>query len=114
VNAGVEGPPSVRESNQELSLGHDLLAIHMNVEAKPDDVDVCGRIPVCARVRAVRIAERDVHAREFFVLQDVSDHFMQFHVGADGELADAVAVLVGVGVAPEILPQLQVLGGPRP
>ena len=68
-----------------------------------DDVDVGGGIPVGAGVRAVGIAERDVDAGIFLVLQDLADDMLQVDVGADGEFADAVAVLVGVGVLPEIV-----------
>src|SRR6266404_7568663 len=50
---------------------------------------------------AVGIAEGNVDAREFFVLEKDADHFRKSEVSAEGELADAVAVFVGVTVAPE-------------
>ena len=58
------------------------------------------RRPVGARLAAVRIAERDMHARDLFVLQQDADHVAQAEVGAERQFADAVAVLVGVAVAP--------------
>ena len=57
---------------------------------------------VGAGLAAVGIAERDVHARHFFVLQQDADHVAEREVGAEGELADAIAVLVGVAVVPEL------------
>ena len=61
-------------------------------------------------VRAVRIAECDMHAGIFFVLQNLPDHIFQFDVGADGKLADAIAVLVGVRVTPEVIFQFAIGG----
>ncbi len=58
-------------------------------------------VPVGAGVRAVGVAEGDVDARELLVLQDVADDVRELDVGADGELPDAIGVLVGVGVLPE-------------
>ena len=66
------------------------------------------RIPVRAGVRAVGIAERDVDAGDLFVLQNVADHVVHGDVGADGELAHAVAVLIGMAVAPELVSQFLV------
>src|SRR5579859_3518776 len=56
---------------------------------------------------AVGIAEGDVYAGKFFVLQKIADHLRKPEVGAEGEFADAVAVFVGVAIIPEFL--LQVL-----
>src|SRR3984957_1772614 len=53
------------------------------------------------RLAAIRIAEREMHAGEFFVLQQDADELREMHVGAKGEFADAVAVFVGVAIAPE-------------
>src|SRR5438874_344594 len=47
-------------------------------------------------------------AGKLFVLKDMADHVGKFDVGADGELAHAVAVFVGVGVTPEVVPKLSV------
>jgi len=46
----------------------------------------------------------------FFVLQNLTDDVFQFDVGPDGELTHPVAVLVGVGVFPEVVLQLFVRG----
>src|ERR1035438_5897607 len=87
---------------QECSAAHDLAAVDPDVEIAAHDVDVGRRVPVRAGVRAVRIAERDVNAGDFLVLENVADDVMDGDVGADGEFAHAVAVLVGVAVAPEL------------
>ena len=95
--------------DQELSVAHDLAVVDPDVEARADDVDVRRRVPVGAGVRAVGIAERDVDAGELLVLQDVADDLRQLDVGADRELADAIGVLVGVRVLPEVVLELLVL-----
>ncbi len=59
-------------------------------------------LPRGAGVGSVGVSEGDVDAGEFFVLKDVADDAVDADVGADGELADAVGVLVGVGVGPEV------------
>ncbi len=56
-----------------------------------------------AGMRAVGIAERDMDAGIFFVLQNLPDQVLKLNVRPDGELADAIAVFVGVGVAPEVV-----------
>ncbi len=73
-----------------------------DVEAESDDIDVGAGAPGGAGVFAVGVAEGDVDAGEFFVLQDVADDAVDAEVGADGEFADAVGVFVGVGVGPEV------------
>jgi hypothetical protein len=73
-----------------------------DVEAQADYIDVGAGAPGGAGVFAVGIAEGDVDAGKFFVLQDVADDALDAEVGADGELADAVGVFVGVGVGPEV------------
>src|SRR3954454_18301512 len=87
----------------ELALLHDLEIVHPDIEAAADDVNVRGRIPLRTGVLAVRIAKGDVDAGEFFVLKDVTDHVFHADVGADGELADPIAVFVRMGVGPEVL-----------
>ena len=67
------------------------------------------RFPVGAGLAAVGIAEREVDAGDLLVLQQDADHVAEREVGAEGQLADAVAVLVGVAVAPELLLQLLAL-----
>src|SRR6266851_2503703 len=61
-----------------------------------------GGLPWGSGVGAVGVAEGYVDAGEFFVLEDVADDALDADVGADGELADAVGVFVGVGVGPEV------------
>ena len=100
--------PIARLLNQKASIPHDLLFVDPDVEAGTDDVDVGGRVPVGAGVGAVRVPEGDVNARELLVLQDVADDVRELDVGADGELADAIGVLVGVRVGPERRLQLLV------
>src|ERR1700691_932467 len=73
------------------------------------NIDVRGRVPVGARVLAIRVPESDVDAGELLVLKNLSDYMSQLDIGADGELADQVAVLVGVRVGPEFLLQLFVV-----
>src|SRR6266851_1347170 len=69
-----------------------------------------GGLPWGSGVGAVGVAEGYVDAGEFFVLQDVADDALYADVGADGELADAVGVFVGVGVGPEVALEL-LIGG---
>ena len=80
-----------------------------DVEACRDDIDVSGRLPVGSRVLPVRIAERDVNARELLVLQDVADHFLEFDIGADRKFANAIRIRIGVRVLPEVGFELFVL-----
>ena len=54
------------------------------------------------RLAAVGIAEREMDARHLLVLQQNPDHFTQAEVRSERQLADAVAVRVGVAVGPEI------------
>src|SRR5438477_6447338 len=94
--------------DEEAPLLHDLQAIDPDVEFASDHVDMRARVPLRASVLAIGIAEGDVNAGELLILQDVADHVFQFDVGADGELAHAIAILVSVGVFPEILLELLV------
>src|SRR4051794_16647967 len=88
---------------QELSSAHDLGAVDPDVEFAPDDIDVRAAVPVGTGVRAVRISEGDVDAGDLLVLQNIPDHVAHADVGTDGELAHAIAVLVGMTVVPELL-----------
>ena len=54
------------------------------------------RAPRCAGVFAIGIAEGDVDAGKFFILQNIADNAGDADVGADSEFAYAVGVLVGV------------------
>src|ERR1017187_7443516 len=109
--AGVQSRLNFRRSEgikEKRSAAHDLAAVDPDVELASHDVDMGARVPIGARVRAVRIAESDVNAGNFFVLQDVADDIVHTNVGADGELTDAVAELVGVTVVPELALQFAV------
>src|SRR5580658_483359 len=96
--------------DQELPISHDLFVIHPNVELSAYNIDVSRRVPLRPSVSTVRIAKRDVHAGILLVLQDLADHILQFNIRADRKFAHAIAVLVGVGVAPEILFQFRIWG----
>src|SRR5262249_2625727 len=74
-----------------------------DVELPTHDVYVSRRIPVRAGVRGVRIPERDVDAGNLLILQNIADHVPNRNIRADGELAHAVAVLVGMAIPPEIV-----------
>src|ERR1700729_1266234 len=93
--------------NQKLALTHNLLlalrAFEPDVEIETDYIDVGGRTPLGAGVLAIWIAEGDVDAGEFFILQDVADHVRDADVGADRELAYTIGVFVAMGILPEIV-----------
>src|SRR5260370_27866659 len=89
---------------------HDLAPVNPDIELAANHVDVSGRVPVGAGVRAVRIAERNMDARDLLILENVADHIANGNVGADGEFANAVAVFIGVAVIPELLLQGFVCG----
>src|ERR1035437_10144527 len=89
-------------SKQECSAAHNLAAVDPDVEIAAHDVDVGRRVPVRPGVCAVRITKGDVNAGNFLVLENVADDVVNGDVGADGEFAHAVAVLVGMTVAPEL------------
>src|SRR5207302_7504609 len=88
---GLLDPPS----HEKLSTLHDLFIVEPNVEIATDAVDMRLRRPICAGVVRVRMPKSDVNAGNFFVLQNIADHVRASSVGADGEFADPVAVLVG-------------------
>src|SRR5580700_11287880 len=87
----------------EFAGAHDLAVVGPDIEFATNHVDMRGTPPGGARVRAIGVAERDVYARDFFVLQNIADHVAHSDVRANGEFADAVAVLVGMGIAPEFV-----------
>ena len=58
------------------------------------------------RLASVRIAERDVYAGEFFVLQQDPDHFGQAEIRSKCQFAHAIAVLVRVAILPEFFLQV--------
>src|SRR5215472_6264186 len=89
--------------DQKLAFAHDQLVIDPDVEFPADDVDVSGGVPVGAGMSAVGIAKCDVDAGILLVLQDLSDDVLEIDIGADGKLADAIAVGIGVRVLPEVV-----------
>src|ERR1039458_8510597 len=86
---------------EKSSAAHDLPAVDPDIELPPHHVDMSGGVPIGAGMRAVGIAEGDVDSRDLLVLQNIADHVVHADVGADGELAHAVAEFVGVAVVPE-------------
>jgi len=105
--------------DEEAAVLHDLfgggiglvVVFEPDVEAEADDIDVSAGAPGCASVFAIGVAEGDVDAGKFLVLKNVADDAGDADVGADGELANAVGILVGVRVGPEVLFELLVGAG---
>ena len=89
-----------------MSVAHDGLVVDPDIEAEANDIDVGGGIPGRTGVLAVGIAEGDVDAGEFFILQDVSDDMVDAQIGPDGELADTIGVFIRVRIRPELVAQL--------
>src|SRR5438874_13594878 len=94
----------------ELAASHDLFAIEPDVEIAADAVDVCFGNPVGAGVLGVGMTKSDVHARNFFILQNVANDMCARCVGADCEFAHAIDVLAGAGVGANFIAQGLVLG----
>ena len=94
---------------EEPARFHDLLAVEPDVEIAADAVDVRLGEPRLAGVLGVGMAEGDVDAGNFFVLQDVPDDVRAGRVRADGELAHAVAVFVRARVGAEFVEQFLVV-----
>src|ERR1700720_2793373 len=88
--------------DQKFPIAHDLLLIDPDVELASDDINVSGRVPLRAGVRAVRISERDVNSGIFLVLQNLANDILQVNIGPDREFANPVAVFVRMCVLPEI------------
>src|SRR2546421_9696283 len=85
------------------ALLDDLIVIDPHVAAAGEHVDVRARLPIGVRLAAVGIAKSEMHAGEFFVLEQNNDHFRENENGAEGQVADAIAVFVGVTIIPELL-----------
>src|SRR5437762_12556498 len=79
-----------------------LLIIYPDVALSREDVDVRPRFPRSPGLAAVRVPERNVNTGDLLVLQEDANHLGERDVGAEGELADAIAFAVGVAVAPEL------------
>ena len=82
--------------------GDDLLIVDPHIAVASEHINVRARLPVGVCLAAIGIAKREVDARHLLVLQQDADHLAQAEIGAESELADAVAVFVGVTVIPEI------------
>ncbi len=101
---------SALRQHQELPLAHDLLVVHPDIKLPTDDINMRGRIPIRAGVCTIRIPKCNMHSGILLVLQNLANHFFQIDVRPNGKLADAIAVLVGMGVLPEIIFQLAIFG----
>ena len=55
------------------------------------------------------MTKSDVHAGDFFILQNVANDVCACCVGADCEFAHSIAVLVGAGVGAKFIAQILVL-----
>src|ERR1700722_6812839 len=55
------------------------------------------------------MAKSDVDAGNFLVLQNVPDYMRAGGIGADGELANTIAVFIGAGVSAKFLEQLLIV-----
>src|ERR1700730_10841264 len=69
---------------QELSVLHDLRLVYPDVEISTHHIDMRGRVPLRSGVRAIGIAEGDMYAGIFLILQDLADHVFEFNVRAMG------------------------------
>src|SRR5207245_11716728 len=63
---------------------------------------VRGGIPLRSSMCAIWIAEGDVDSRIFLILQNLPNHILQLNIGSNREFSHQVAILIGMGVAPEI------------
>ena len=92
--------------DKEAAFAHDLFfavsVFELDIEAEADNVYVGAGTPGGASVFAVGIAEGDVDAGEFFVLQDVANDAIDADVGANSEFSYSIGVFVGVGIGPKI------------
>ena len=89
-----------------FAFGDDLVGVDPDVAPAGQHIDVGFGFPVGVGLAAIRVPKRNVHAGKLLVLEQDADHFRKAEVGAEGQLADAVAVFVGVAVVPEFLLQI--------
>src|SRR5690348_10415248 len=89
---------------------HNLAIVDPNIEISSDYIDVSRRNPLCPGVRSVGVAERDVHTRYFFILQNVANDIFKSSIRSDGKFTDTITVLVTVSVVPKVLFKLLVIG----
>src|SRR6266540_176531 len=88
---------------------HNPSPVDPDVEPSSDDVDVRRGVPLGARMRPVRVTERDVNPWKLLVLKDVSDDTGELDVGAYREFADTIGVFVRMRIAPERVFELLVV-----
>src|SRR6267378_8144413 len=91
------------------SMADYLLVVYPDIAGAGEDVDVRARFPGRAGLTAVRIAEGEVDPRDLLVLQQHADHVVERDVRAERQLADLVAVGVGMAIVPEF--PLEILAG---
>src|ERR1700686_4991025 len=83
-----------------------LVFVNPNIALSSEHIDVRLGGPVGVGLAAIRIAEGQMHAGKFFVLQKHADHARQSQICSEGQLPDAVAVLIGVAIFPKLLLQI--------
>ncbi len=98
------GQPEAVE--QIAALTNHLLFVDPDIASARQHVHMRSRTPRCMRLAAVRIAESKMHARQFLILQQHTNHVGQAEVRAEGQFANAVAVLIRVAIFPEFLFQI--------
>src|SRR6266436_8512495 len=86
-----------------LAFFDDLIVVDPDVALSGKHVNVRLGFPVGMGLASVGVSKRDVHAGKFFILQKNADHLGKSKIGAESELADTVAVFVGVAILPEFL-----------
>lgn len=89
-----------------VAFGDDLVVVDPDVTFAGENIDVRSGFPVGVSLRTVGVAEGEVNAGEFFVLEQNANHFGEAEVGAKGKFADAVGIFVGVAVIPEFISQV--------
>src|SRR4030088_1455468 len=104
VDSGMSGNSEVVESIATL-IDH-LVFINPNIALASQDIDMRLGHPVRVRLTAIGIAEGQMYAGKFFVLQQHANHARQSQICAEGQFTDAVAVLIGVAIFPEFLLQI--------
>src|SRR5439155_13582208 len=106
VVSGYSYSSQSKRTEQILPSFDDRRVVDPDVTFTREHVDVRARAPRRARLVPVGIAERQVYARHFFILQQNADHVGQADVRAERKLADPVAVAVGMAVRPELVHEI--------
>src|SRR5215468_10976614 len=89
-----------------MALFDHLVFINPHIAVSRQHVDVRPRFPVCVRLASIGIAERNMHAGKFFILQQNSDHPREPEICSKRQFAHAVAILVRVAILPEFFFQI--------